>query len=96
MSSSMGQEVQLSEVCGIHLTNVALMDTLADALSALDGDIVCLSFSGVRSLSPSCATTLVLAVQTFKSSRPGVRVTFTDLTVAHRQALERSRAVLGV
>jgi hypothetical protein len=72
----------IKTVCGEHCTDVSKLDGLLDGLGETTGgeDILRISFSEVKSLTPSCGSSIVLQIRKLKSRRPGIAVQFTDLT----------------
>jgi len=74
--------IQMKTICGEHCTDVAKLEGLLDGLDKIrDGeDTLRLSFLEVKSLTPSCGSSIILQIRKMKGKRPGMVVQFTDLT----------------
>jgi len=74
--------IQIKNACSEHCTDVSRIEGLLSQLSFTcdDEDVLRISFLGVKSLTPSCASSIALQVDKLKSRFKNLKVKFTDLT----------------
>ena len=85
--------ISLLDTVGPHLTDLARVKDVTAAAVPL-GSSVLISFLGVQTISFAFATEMILSLRNHRLAVKNTKFSFTDLTLAHSNVLEKVQEVL--